>query len=61
MIERYGSEEAVREVMRAAQTKSRQNPNSRKGGFHHLKNTNPEELSKRSREAANKRWHNEEN
>lgn len=57
MIAKHGSKAAVQEFMRAAQEKSRQNPGSRKGGFYHLKATDPEAMRKRSRDAANKRWH----
>lgn len=45
MIGIHGSRRAVRQFMREQQKKSRENPNSRTGGFHYLKKTDPEKLS----------------
>lgn len=55
MLKKYGSPEAVAAVYRAAQKKSRQNPNTRKGGFSYLKANDPDKLSELSRQAAFKR------
>lgn len=51
MVEKYGSEEAVREEMQRRQQKSRQTYKG-KGGFAYLKEHDPEKLK-------NIRWHKE--
>ncbi len=42
MIAIHGSRKAVKDFMREQQRKSRENPNSRTGGFHHLSKNDPE-------------------
>lgn len=56
MLEKYGSEEAVRAEMQRRYRNSRKNPNANKGGFHNLKKRDSAALSELSRAAANKRW-----
>lgn len=58
MVERYGSEEAVREEMARRQLKSRENY-SGTGGFAHLKKTDPAKLKRIAKEGANKRYDSE--
>lgn len=46
MIQKYGSEDAVREFMKKNQKKSRRHPNTKKGGFFYLRRYEPDKLRK---------------
>lgn len=59
LIEKYGSKEALAQKRKEWQTKSRLNPNTKKGGFAYLKEHDPEKLSEVQRANANRRWDNE--
>lgn len=57
MLAKYGSDEAIAEIMAR---NGRQVKDRSKGGYHKLAKEDPEKLSEISRQAANKRWQNDE-
>ena len=52
-IKRYGSEEAWRKVLSEGAKKAERHG---RGGFHHMKENDPDRLSRLAKEAAKKRW-----
>lgn len=52
-IERFGSEENWRRALSNGAKKAKKHG---RGGFHHMKNTDPDKLKELSAAAARKRW-----
>lgn len=60
MVEKHGSEAAVRTFMRSSANKSSRNSGG-KGGFAKMQQENPERLQQIAREASKKRWQSNSN